>query len=258
MPTLSSKRSKTLATHSFTLILRGNPLTPELVDALAEAGCLDATFGERDGVPYATFDRVSNTFGEAVTSAIADIGRSGTGFEAVRVEPEELVNASAIAERLGRSRQSVQLLIEAKRGPGRFPEPAAWLGKRRLWRWADVSRWFATYTESIPDGAESALFTAALNAWLDLRRFGSVVQSAVERRLLSDLLKDDLRMLRSKALTSSKSSLSKPRPRRSTRSRAATSSAVTRRAAASKRTRGSSSRPASRADIAAESRVEAG
>ncbi|MDX6299926.1 MAG: hypothetical protein QOF53_1140, partial [Nocardioidaceae bacterium] len=44
-------------------------------------------------------------------------------LEVLHVDPDELVWASEIAERTGRTRQSVDQLIKAQRGPGGFPIP---------------------------------------------------------------------------------------------------------------------------------------
>ena len=67
MPAISGKRSirahmdkghKMEAEHEFTLILDGiSELTPEIFDALFEAGCDDATMSSRDGVVSLDFGR---------------------------------------------------------------------------------------------------------------------------------------------------------------------------------------------------------
>ena len=57
--------------HSFTLILEGpNPTEEANLSRLFEAGCDDATFGERDGVYIADFDREGLSFSEALMSAM--------------------------------------------------------------------------------------------------------------------------------------------------------------------------------------------
>jgi predicted DNA-binding transcriptional regulator AlpA len=130
--------------YTFTLVLDGpNPLADENLDRLYEAGCDDATFGERDGVFIADFDREAASFSDALLSAIRDIEYAVPGLRVVRVEPEDLVTASEIAARTGRSRESVRLLFEGRRGAGEFPRPVAWLADRtRLWRWSEVCQWF--------------------------------------------------------------------------------------------------------------------
>lgn len=63
----------------------------------------------------------------------------------VRVDPD-FVSISDIAERTGRSRESVRLLVEGKRGPGSFPAPTGIIGDgSRFWSWAIVVDWFASH-----------------------------------------------------------------------------------------------------------------
>src|SRR5215216_7799955 len=125
--------------YSFILAIDGN--VEEKIEELFEAGCDDALFGSIDGAHYADFDRESPTLGEAISSAIANV-ESVSGLRVRRVEPDDLVTMSEIAERLGRTRESVRLLIAGERGPGNFPAPVSHLRSRnRLWRWSDVASW---------------------------------------------------------------------------------------------------------------------
>jgi hypothetical protein len=58
-------------------------------DALFEAGCDDATFGEQDGVYFGDFHRDAATFGDAVGSAIRQVEAAVPGLQVVRVERVE-------------------------------------------------------------------------------------------------------------------------------------------------------------------------
>lgn len=171
-------------TYTFTLLLRGaNPL--EHLDALFEAGCDDAIFGEREGTFFAEFDRESSSLAAAISEAIGQVESVVPGLRVVRVEPDELVTASAIAARTGRSRESVRLLIEHRRGPGSFPPPVAWVEARsRLWRWSDVARWFAEQLGEAPAPVEEATLIAALNAALELRNHAHLLAKPEERSLV--------------------------------------------------------------------------
>lgn len=162
--------SKTNPIHIFTLLLDGPDVTEEpTISKLYEAGCDDALFGQRDSIQYGQFDREAPSLAEAVTSAISDV-ETVRGVRVLRVEPDDLVTATAIAERVGRSRESVRLLVEGKRGPGGFPSPIAWVdAKTRLWQWADVSRWFTDTLGQETPTVDEAEFLAALNAALELR-----------------------------------------------------------------------------------------
>ncbi len=161
-----------MKTYNFTLILNGpDVLDDDVLDAVYEAGCSDAIFGRRGNTHTAEFDREATSFSEAVLSAIYAIERAVDGLCVVRVEPDDLVTAAVIAERAGRTPESVRLLITGDRGPGNFPEPLAWVdGKTRLWQWSDVARWLdeRLLDRASPGGAPE--FASALNGALEARR----------------------------------------------------------------------------------------
>lgn len=81
-----------MRTWSFTLTLEGAEqlLTPEVHNALFEAGCGDALFSIVDGVQYAEFDRVAPSLDGAVSSAVAAIESAIPGVRVVRIEPEPI------------------------------------------------------------------------------------------------------------------------------------------------------------------------
>ena len=75
-------------TYAFTLVYNGpSELTQELEDAIFEAGCDDALLGIVAGQMTLDFHRKAPSFQEALTSAIADVGRAGLSYPLVRVEP---------------------------------------------------------------------------------------------------------------------------------------------------------------------------
>jgi len=157
-------------TFSFTLLLSGPDVTETPTsDRLYEAGCDDAVFGQRDQIRYAGFDRKAPSLADAVLSAIRQI-ESVPKMRVLRVEPDELVSATAIATRTKRSRESIRLLIEGKRGPGRFPAPLSWVdAKKRLWQWSDVVRWFSDELGDDTWATTDAETIAAINAALEAR-----------------------------------------------------------------------------------------
>ena len=173
-----------MSEYEFTLVLQGR-LDDAAVDALFEAGCDDATLGEVDGVGYADFIREAPTFGEALRSAIEQV-ESVSGVRVARVEPDDLVTMSEIAQRLDRSRESVRLLVAGERGPGGFPAPVSHLKARtRLWRWSEVAAWAERHDQPIDLSAATAI--AAINAALTLRT--TLAELAPnERRLVSSLV----------------------------------------------------------------------
>jgi len=153
-----------MAEHNFTLIIEGE--VDSHLDELYNAGLDDATFGAVDAVQYADVDREAPVLADAISSAIRDV-ESVHGLRVVRVEPDDLVTAAEIAERLGRSRESVRLLVAGKRGRTRFPAPVSHLRSRnRLWRWSDVAAWAGTDLALVTQ----ARLIAAINAALELRK----------------------------------------------------------------------------------------
>ncbi len=85
MPKLSRK---VMDAHQFTLILTGiKDLTPDVTDALYEAGFDDALVGMAAGVPYIDVNhRRAESLEKAVREAIRDVEKAG--FHVVRVESE--------------------------------------------------------------------------------------------------------------------------------------------------------------------------
>jgi predicted DNA-binding transcriptional regulator AlpA len=171
--------------HHFTLTFRG-ALTDARLDALFEAGCDDATFSTKGELTFGEFDREAPSLLDAVVSAIAAV--ESVGVEVLHVDPDELVWASEIAERTGRSRQSIDMLIRGQRGPGNFPAPASHATRNPLWRWSEVEAWFAAY-EGRPADSERSAVLGALNGALEARHgVRSSTQSAPLRRAVRQLL----------------------------------------------------------------------
>jgi hypothetical protein len=169
--------------YEFRLVISGPVQIDETINALFAAGCADATFGEVDGIGYGEFHREAPSFPAAVVSAVQSV-EAVPGLRVLRVEPDDLVSASEIAVRLGRTRESVRLLIAGERGPGSFPAPVSHLRVRhRLWRWSEVAVWSQQATA---DEAAQAQALAALDAALDLRN-RSVTLPAEQRRLVTAL-----------------------------------------------------------------------
>ena len=180
-------------TYSFTLYLSGpNVLTDESLDALYEAGCDDAVFGERDGAQYATFDREAASFRVALKTAIANLTAAVSDIQVVRIAPEEFVTLSAIAERSGLSREYVRLLANQQRGPGGFPPPVVYADhKTRLWHWADVAEWLQEHKKSKERlDTEGADLVLAMNAALSYQRHARHLRKA-DLALVAEVVGDN-------------------------------------------------------------------
>ncbi|MGH8993894.1 MAG: helix-turn-helix transcriptional regulator [Acidimicrobiia bacterium] len=162
--------------YEFTLIVAGDLDSDEVVNALYEAGCDDASFGEVNGVGVGDFTREANSILDAVASAISQVESVG-GLRVRRVEPEPLVTIPEIAERLGRTPESIRLLANGERGGGTFPPPVSHLRTRqRLWRWADVAEWAG---ELKPAEVEDARVLAAFNVGLEYRHLAGALDIEV-------------------------------------------------------------------------------
>lgn len=111
-----------MSEYEFTLVIDGDLTDEDVVRALFEAGCDDATFGVIDGVGYGAFMREAPSFADAVLSAARQV-ESVRSLRVRRVEPDDIVTMAEIADRLDRTRESVRLLITGKRGRGEFPAP---------------------------------------------------------------------------------------------------------------------------------------
>jgi hypothetical protein len=149
-----------MTSYEFTLLVEGADLqTDESQDALFEAGCDDATIGMAAGVQYLRFDRQARSLADALVSAITAVEQAVPGVRVVRVAPDDYVTLAEIGKRTGRTRESVRLLATGDRGPGDFPSPAARAEQRnKLWRWAEVARWFTDRLgEAVPDMPDAAL-----------------------------------------------------------------------------------------------------
>jgi hypothetical protein len=182
--------------HSFELIFDVDDEFTDLVyDQLHDAGCDDAVFVTRSGRHFAEFDRLSESFARAVLSAIADL-ESVDGVRATRVEFDELVTATAIAERIGRSRQNVNQLISGTRGPGSFPAAAPWVEGAKLYEWPAVAHWI---NERLPGvelpASEEAEFVTAINGALTAHGQVDRLHRYDERLALASILRRDLDQL---------------------------------------------------------------
>lgn len=169
-----------METYTFRLVV-GDPIDDEGADRLFEAG-VDDGYPETGPAGHSIgFDRESADLQSAVLSAIEQVEKAG--FEVLRVEPDELVSAADIAERTGRSRQSISALVNGSRGPGNWPRPVAGNVRSPLWRWSDVATWFEGFDGSQRIDKEGAALLAAVNEVLAARRALRPVDTKTRKRL---------------------------------------------------------------------------
>lgn len=156
--------------HEFGLVLSGiSGLTPEIFDALFEAGCDDATPSIRSGRVFLKFARQAPSLKDAILSAIRDVRKANIGSHVMRVDETDLVTQADIARRIDRSRQLVNQYISAERGPGGFPPPAGELNdKRPLWSWYEVADWLYKHRVVQQDVLRDAQQKSVINSVLEL------------------------------------------------------------------------------------------
>jgi hypothetical protein len=82
---------------------------------------------------------------DAIVQAVHEVESLGhLGLRVVGIHCEDLASLRDIAQRVGRTYESVRLLAVGKRGPGGFPAPLS-TGQWALYSWAEVSAWFAIH-----------------------------------------------------------------------------------------------------------------
>lgn len=125
--------------HVFTLVIDRRP-DDRALGALLSAGCDDATFGVERRLPVADFDREAPTLADAIASAVRDV--EAAGLRVLRVLDEDLLTLADIADRAGRSRESVRRYATGVRGGGGFPLPVnPGRDGTVFYRWSEVAPW---------------------------------------------------------------------------------------------------------------------
>ena len=110
----------------------------DFIDALAEAGCDDATIGiGKKGRIALDFCRESNSAEEALKTAIEDVKSAIPGAVLIEASPD-LVGVSEIAHILNVTRQNITKHVSKL--TSRFPTPIH-EGSSQLWHLTDVIAW---------------------------------------------------------------------------------------------------------------------
>lgn len=98
----------------------------------------------------------------AMIDVITDVEAAAPGIVVRKVEADPLLALREIAERVGRTFESVRMASTGQRGPGGFPPPET----HRLWRWSHVAAWYGVEDHVLDEAGPT---TRAVNGWLALR-----------------------------------------------------------------------------------------
>jgi hypothetical protein len=158
-------------TFTVSVVVEGVTLTDDEVDALYRV-LPDAMAARIDdavtiGSPVEALHGVA-----AARRLVGHICQALPQAVPVRLD-QDLVSIPDSADRVGRTRESVRLLVEHKRGPGGFPAPVGVVGDAiRVWPWAVVLGWFVDVLgEDLDEDRGVTPDEAALvDAWLVARR----------------------------------------------------------------------------------------
>ena len=104
--------------YDFALILTGaHDLTDEVMNALFDAGCDDATPSVQSGCLCMDFSRTAPSLKDAILTAIRDVRNAGIGADALRVYECDRVSPAEDAETVA----AINTALEGVRQRGRYP-----------------------------------------------------------------------------------------------------------------------------------------
>lgn len=158
------------ATFNVTLVIEDLELNDDNLDRLFDA-LPDAVPAEIAGLVTVESPVDADTAEGAAFALIETIVDLFPDAQPCRLD-QDLVSIPDVARRTDRSRESVRLLVDGKRGPGSFPTPAGTVGDGvRVWPWAVVVQWFAELLgEEIDDPGIPPQVAAVVDACLAARR----------------------------------------------------------------------------------------
>lgn len=123
--------------YEFTLVLDREPTEAEEEAIAAHAPAILGVEGGNVALAHA--DVEADNFADALVTAVRQV--EALGLAVVGLHTDDLVSVKEIAQRTGRSYESVRLLATGRRGPGGFPAPISsepW----GLYSWTAVALWF--------------------------------------------------------------------------------------------------------------------
>jgi len=160
-----------MPSYDFALIL-SRPLYEDELDPLFDRthGAVTVSIiselqhAERPGTASCSW--VGATLAAAIMEVVGHVEESAPGLHVLQVEADPLLTIRDIAERIGRSLDSVRHAITGSRGATGFPSSEMSTAGHRLWRWSKVA---AYYGVDDPQLVEAKPTVQAINGWLALR-----------------------------------------------------------------------------------------
>lgn len=130
-----------MGTFTVAVVLESIELDDEVLDTMFR-DLPDAVPSDVNGVVTISAPVKADDPEAAAHRLIARLRPLLPGARPVRLD-QDLVSITDIAERTGRTRESVRLLADGRRGPGGFPAPIGTVGDGiRVWPWTVVVDWF--------------------------------------------------------------------------------------------------------------------
>lgn len=130
-------------TFNVGVVLEQIELTDDVLDLIFDA-LPDAVPAAVGGLVTVTAPMDAHDAEAAAFALVEALAQAVPGAVVARLD-QDLVSIPDIAERTDRSRESIRLLVEGRRGPGSFPAPVGTVGDGiRVWPWASVLDWFAS------------------------------------------------------------------------------------------------------------------
>ena len=130
-----------MKTYTLSVLCQGITLSDDVLERLFSA-LGDVVPVERDGAVIITAEVEDSPDDLSAAIFLVEAIMDAVPEAFVLRLDHDLVSVSDIAARTGRSRESVRLLVDGKRGPGGFPPPVGTVGNGiRIWPWASVLIW---------------------------------------------------------------------------------------------------------------------
>jgi hypothetical protein len=168
-------------TQQFALVVNRLPSPTQIRGLLRKAQTAGVVWDPAGGPVRICFEVVAATLTEAIVVGVRCV--EAVGLRALRVDAHDWVTLGDIAERIGRSRETVRLWAANRLGPGDFPPPLNPGRDTSFYSWAEVLPWLRHRVGcDLPD-EEPVL--AAVNLALQLRALAPQVS---QMHLVRDLV----------------------------------------------------------------------